>query len=161
MIDKDLLQHTVETSIEGTDLFLVDITVSSDNDINVEVDSPTAVDIDECAEITRNIEAVFDRDEEDYSLTVGSAGITSPLKIRAQFVKYLNKDLEVLTRDGRKLHGVLVEVGPGNPGDRDIDFTVEVLTKVKEEGQKKPVLRSLPVKLTSGECKHVRYDLKF
>ena len=71
----------------GTDLFVVDIRISPDNVITVEVDSPTAVDIDECAAITRKIEEKFDRDTEDYELEVGSAGITSDFKIRAQYTK--------------------------------------------------------------------------
>lgn len=56
----------------GTDLFLVDISVSPGNDITVEIDSASGVDIDACAAITRAVEAVFDRDAEDYSLEVGA-----------------------------------------------------------------------------------------
>lgn len=147
--------------MEGTGLFLVDLTVSPSNEINVEVDSAEGVDIDSCAAITRAVEAVFDRDVEDYELEVGSAGLTSPLKIRAQYAKYIGKDMEVLTRDGRKLRGVLVEVAPGDGADRDVDFTIEVPVKVKEPGVKKPVLRNDPVRLASADCKYVRYDLKF
>jgi len=124
MIDKDLLTGTVNDAIAGTDLFVVDIRISPDNVITVEVDSPTAVDIDECAAITRKIEEKFDRDTEDYELEVGSAGITSDFKIRAQYTKNIGNDVEVLTRDGRKLHGVLTAVAPGEPSDHSIGFTV-------------------------------------
>lgn len=161
MIDKDLLTGTVKEAIAGTDLFIVDIRVTPDNTITVEVDSPTAVDIDACAAITRKIEEKFDRDTEDYELEVGSAGITSDFKIRAQYTKNIGNDVEVLTRDGRKLHGVLTAVAEGAPADRDVDFTVEVPVKVKEPGVKKPVIRQDAVRLNSGECKYVRYDLKF
>ncbi len=161
MIDKDLLTGTVTDAIAGTDLFVVDIRVTPDNVITVEVDSPTAVDIDECAAITRRIEETFDRDTEDYELEVGSAGITSDFKIRAQYTKNIGNDVELLTRDGRKLHGVLTSVSEGAPDDCDVDFTVEVPVKVKEPGMKKPVIRQDAVNLNSGECKYVRYDLKF
>lgn len=161
MIDKDLLTGTVNEAIAGTDLFVVGIRVTPDNTITVEIDSPTAVDIDACAAITRKIEEKFDRDTEDYELEVGSAGITSDFKIRAQYTKNIGNDVEVLTRDGRKLHGVLTAVAEGAPADRDVDFTVEVPVKVKESGIKKPVIRQDAVKLNSGECKYVRYDLKF
>lgn len=161
MIDKDLLTGTVNEAIAGTDLFVVDIRVTPDNTITVEIDSPTAVDIDACAAITRKIEEKFDRDTEDYELEVGSAGITSDFKIRAQYTKNIGNDVEVLTRDGRKLHGVLTAVAEGAPADHDVDFTVEVPVKVKESGMKKPVIRQDAVKLNSGECKYVRYDLKF
>lgn len=161
MIDKDILTGTVNEAIAGTDLFVVDIKVTPDNVITVEVDSPTAVDIDECAAITRKIEEKFDRDTEDYELEVGSAGITSDFKIRAQYTKNIGNDVEVLTRDGRKLHGVLTAVAEGSPADRDVDFTVEVPVKVKEPGAKKPVIRQEALNFASADCKYVRYDLKF
>ena len=161
MIDKELLTRTVADAIAGTDLFVVDIAVNPGNDIVVELDSATGVDIDTCAAVTRKIEEVFDRDVEDYQLEVGSAGITSDFKVRAQYDKNLGNDVEVLTRDGRKLHGVLVKVAEGAPADRDVDFVVEVPVKVKEPGAKRPVIRQEPVELTSADCKYVRYDLKF
>lgn len=161
MIDKELLHKTVGDAIDGIDLFIVDISVSPDNTITVTLDSPTSVDIDECAKVTRAIEAAFDRDAEDYELEVGSAGITSPMQIRAQFVKNEGNDVEILTRDGRKLHGVLIGVEAGDMHDRDVAFTVEVPVRVKEPGMKKAEMRNESLRLTSGECKYVRYDLKF
>ena len=82
MIDKELLSKPVADMIAGTDIFVVDIKVSPDNDIVVEIDSPDNIDVDTCAAITRRIEEVFDRDTEDYSLEVGSAGLTAPFKVR-------------------------------------------------------------------------------
>lgn len=161
MIDKDLLRSTVEEAIAGTDLYLVGIEVRPGNGIVVEVDSAAGVDIDTCAAITRKIEGVFDRDVEDYELEVGSAGITSDFKVRGQYEKNLGKDVEVLTRDGRKLHGVLTAVAPGAVTDSDVSFTVAIPVKVKEPGAKRPVVRQEELKLTSDECKYVRYDLKF
>ena len=161
MIDKDLLARTVSDALAGTDLFLVDIAVNPANEIIVELDSPSGVDIDSCAAVTRRIEEVFDRDVEDYQLEVGSAGITSDFKIRAQYDKNVGNDVELLTRDGRKLRGVLVEVSAGEPSERDVDFTVEVPVKVKEPGAKRPVIKQEAMKLNSADCKYVRYDLKF
>ena len=81
MIDKELLSKTVADAIAGTDLYVIDIAVNPGNAIAVEIDSPTGVDIDACARITRSIEEAFDRDAEDYELEVGSAGITSDFKV--------------------------------------------------------------------------------
>lgn len=161
MIDKELLKQTVLQAMVDTDLFLVDISVTPDNDITVEVDSATGVDIDACAAITRAVEAVFDRDAEDYALEVGSAGLTAPMKVRGQYDKNLGNDVEILTRDGRKLRGTLVEVAAGETGDTDVDFTVETSVKVKEPGAKRPVVKAEPIKLNSKDCKYVKYDLKF
>ncbi len=161
MIDKQLLSNTVADAIAGTDLYVVGISVNPNNEITVEIDSPTGVDIDTCADITRKIEAVFDRDVEDYQLEVGSAGITSDFKVRGQYEKNLGNDVEVLTRDGKKLHGVLTKVGDGSVTDTDVDFTVEIPVKVKEPGAKRPVIKQEAVNLSSADCKYVRYDLKF
>ncbi|MDE6121378.1 MAG: ribosome assembly cofactor RimP [Muribaculaceae bacterium] len=161
MIDKSLLIDTVNGVLAGTDAYLVDVEIGKDNSITVEIDSDSGVDIDTCAAVTRHIEEVFDRDAEDYSLEVGSAGITSPLKVRRQFDKNLGNDVEVLTRDGRKLHGVLSQVSPGNADDRDVAFTIEIPVKIKEPGSKKSIASVQSVELTSQQCKYVRYDLKF
>ena len=161
MIDKELLTRTVADAIAGTDLFMVDIRVTPANEITVEIDSATGVDIDACAAITRRIEDVFDRDVEDYELEVGSAGITSDFRIRAQYDKNLGNDVEVLTADGRKLRGVLTAVAEGDGADTDVDFTIEMPVKVKEPGAKRPVVRQEAVELNSRQCKYVRYDLQF
>lgn len=161
MIDKELLKNTVLDAIEGKDLFLVGIDVRPGNDITVEIDSVEGVDINTCATITRAVEAVFDREVEDYQLEVGSAGITSPFKIRAQYLKNVGKDVEILTRDGRKLKGILSEVADGNGADTDVEFTVQVPVKVKEPGAKRPVIKNEDIKLNAADCKYVRYDIKF
>lgn len=156
MIDKDKLKATVEEAIKGTGVFLVDIQVKPGNEIVVEVDSHDGVDIDTCADITRRIEDTFDRDQEDYSLEVGSAGLTAPFKVVEQYTKNLGKEIEVLTKDGRKLTGVLTAVD----GDTS-SFTIEVPTKVKEPGAKRPVVQQVPVHLKMDECKMVRHFFRF
>lgn len=156
MIDKNEIQQIAEKELEGTDCFVVEVTVAPDNRINVEIDSDTGVDIDTCARITRAIEARYDRDVEDYELEVGSAGLTAPLKIRRQYEKNIGNDVEVLTRDGRKLTGRLTAVSD----DGNI-FTIEIERKVKEPGKKKPVIVAEPETLETAGCKYVRYSINF
>ncbi len=115
MIDKELLTHTITQALEGTDLYLVELRISAGNEINVEIDSDSTVDIDKCVALTRRIEEVFDRDTEDYELEVGSAGLTSPLKVLRQYEKNIGNEMVVLTRDGRKLHGVLSSARSSDP----------------------------------------------
>lgn len=162
MIDKDLLLQTIERSLEGSDLYLVELRVSPSNEINVEIDSDTKVDIDECVALTRDIESVFDREVEDYELEVGSSGLTAPLKVLRQFRKNIGNDMVVLTRDGRKLRGRLSSTEAGESGDpRDVRFTLTVTAKVKEPGAKRPVVREEDITLDTAGCKSVVYDLKF
>lgn len=82
MIEKSELTKVIETALEGSELFLVDVAVSRDNNIVVEIDSMDCVSIDDCAKLTKAIESHFDRDVEDYELEVGSAGLTSPFKVK-------------------------------------------------------------------------------
>lgn len=154
MIDKAKLTQVVEDAIKGTDMFLVDIRISGDNRVVIELDSETGMDIDACATVTRRIEAEFDRDVEDYELEVGSAGLTSPFKVKAQYMKNLGNEVEVVTRDGRKLQGVLASVGAD-------DFTLEVPTKVKHEGAKRPVIEQVPHVIAFDNVKTAKYVIKF
>ncbi|MDE6084268.1 MAG: ribosome assembly cofactor RimP, partial [Muribaculaceae bacterium] len=62
MIDKTALTEFVEQQLEDTDLFLVEVKVTPDNVITVEVDSDSPVDIDECIALSRKIEEAFDRE---------------------------------------------------------------------------------------------------
>ncbi|MDE7388860.1 MAG: ribosome assembly cofactor RimP [Muribaculaceae bacterium] len=154
MIDKTIVAQILDKAIEGTDLFVVDLKVSPANEIVVELDSMNPMDVDTCAEIARRVEAGLDRDAEDFELEVGSAGLTSPFKVRQQYLKNVGNEVEVLTRSGSKFTGILTAVG-------DDDFTVEVSRKVKPEGAKRPVMVAEPVVTAYADAKQVKYVINF
>ena len=154
MIDKTALTTFIESQLEGTGLYLVDLTVSPANEIKVEVDSDTSVDIDECVALTRKIEQEFDRDKEDYELEVGSAGLTSPFKVRRQYEKNIGHEVEVLSADGKKYKGLLREAG-------DDSFTIVCEEKVKPEGAKRPVIEKVEHTFGYGDVKYTKYLLQF
>lgn len=154
MIDKKELQAFVEKQLEGSDYFLTDLKVTPANEITVEIDSMIPGDLDECIKLTRAIEGAFDRDVEDYELEVGTAGLTSPLKVKRQYEKYVGRDLEVLTNDGKKLHGLL-------RGVSDVGIVLNIEQKVKKEGVKKPVVEVTPLDIPFSNIKKAVYDLKF
>lgn len=154
MIDKQEVTDLVARAIENTDAFVVEITVSPDNDIVVELDSPTGVDLDFCAEVSRRLNDALDRDKEDYSLEVGTASLSAPFKVRQQYEKHIGDSVDILTADGRKLTGVLTAVG-------DDDFTVEVTRKVKEPGEKRPRMVALPETFRMADCRLVTYHFDF
>lgn len=154
MIDKKALQDFIEDQLSKTDCFLVDLNITKNNEITVEIDSATGVDIDYCVELTRAIKEAFSRDDEDYELEVGSAGLTSPFKVIGQYEKNLGNKVVVLTKDGRKLHGVLSSVN-------EESFTVDVTQKVRVEGQKRPVERIEPLTFGYDDVKSVVYEIEF
>ena len=154
MIDREKLKEFISSQLEGTSLFMVDLSVSKDNDIQVVIDSDEPLSIEECEKLTRAIESEFDRDLEDYTLEVGSAGLTSPLKVPRQYKKYIGRDVEVVLSDGKKLIGMLKEAG-------DDSFTIVYEEKVKKEGQKRPTKEEVEKKLSYNEVKQTKYLLKF
>ncbi len=156
MIEKQKIAELVEQAIENTDACVVDITVSGDNDIVVELDSLTGVDLDFCAEVNRRLNEALDREAEDYSLEVGSASLSAPFKVKLQYEKHVGDEVDVLTRDGRKLKGTLTSVSPDGA-----EFTIEVTRKVKEPGAKRPVMVAEPVTLAVADCKQVAYHFDF
>lgn len=154
MIDKTKLIDFIESQLSESDYFLVDVVVSTDNCIRVEIDHLEGVNIDYCVELTRAIEAEFDREEEDYELEVGSAGLTSPFKVKGQYLKYVGKEVEVLAADGKKYKGTLDQV------DED-SFTIICDEKVKKEGAKRPVVEQVPHQFMYNQVKSTKYLLQF
>lgn len=154
MISKTDLIEFINSRLEGSDHFLVDVTVSADNDIVVEVDSDDNVDIDFCIALSKAVEAQFPRDVEDYSLEVGSAGLTSPFKVLRQYLKNVGQEVEVLTADGRKLKGVLDQAD-------ETGFMLGVQKKVKEPGAKRPVVKTLQESFAYTDVKYVKATLGF
>ncbi len=154
MIDKELIAQTVRAHLVNTDCFLVSVSVSAANEIVVEIDSETGIDVDFCAELSRHIEAQLDRDADDFSLEVGSAGITAPFKVQAQYAKNLGNEVELLTKDGRKLSGILSRVD-------DAGFAVETTKMVKPEGAKRKVAQTETLDFGYDDTKYIRAVLKF
>ena len=154
MIDKNVVARIVEEWLEDKSYFLVDVNGSPDDKIVVEIDHAEGVWIDDCVELSRYIESKLNREEEDYELEVGSAGIGQPFKVLKQYEIHIGKDVEVQTKDGKKWTGVLTEVTEDN-------FTIVVQVKVKEEGAKRPKMVEQSVTFTYDEIKYTKYLISF
>lgn len=140
--------------MQDSDLFLVDVTVSGDNMIDVAIDSMGSVTIDDCVMVNDAVLAAFDRDVEDYELTVGSYGITEPFKVRRHYDKNLGGEVEVLTKAGVKVKGVLKAAASE-------DFTVTVTKKVKLEGKKRPEMVATDETYRYDEIKYTKNIIQF
>ena len=98
----------MQEAIVARKCFIVETKLSPDNDVEIVIESEDGtVSLDDCVELSRIFEQKFDREKEDYSLTVGSAGLDQPFKVLKQYVKAIGTEVQVLLRDGRKLKGVL------------------------------------------------------
>lgn len=116
--------------LEGKEYFLTDLSVSDDDRIVVEIDHKDGVWIDDCVELSKYIEDRLDRNDEDYELEVGSAGIGQPFKVHRQYENHVGDAVEVLTAGREKLKGTLKAVTP-----EGITLTVKV--RFKPEGAKR------------------------
>ncbi|WP_440313837.1 ribosome assembly cofactor RimP [Leyella stercorea] len=154
MINKDTVRSIVEEWLDGKEYFLVDIEISPDDRIVVEIDHADGVWIEDCVELSRFIEDHLSRDEEDYELEVGSAGLGQPFKVAQQYHCFVGKDVEVLDADGKKYKGVLKAV-EGN------DFTVTVQEKQKVEGKKRPQLVETDYTFHMDKVKYTKYLINF
>jgi ribosome maturation factor RimP len=109
MIDKLHVLSIIDSTLSGSDKFLVDLKISTDNRINVAIDGDNGITIDDCIELSRAIENSLDRDVEDFELNVASAGLDSPLKLKRQYKKNIGQDLSVTTFDSETFEGRLID----------------------------------------------------
>jgi len=153
-LNKEELFRFIESRLEGSDYFPVLADIRQDDSIDVEIDGTEPVDIDMCACLSREIEEAFAPEIEGYDLTVGSAGLTSPFRVPRQYQKNIGNEVEVLTTDGRKLRGKLLDAD-------DEGFTLGVETKVKHEGMKRPAMEQVPHQFRYENVKYAKYILQF
>ncbi|MBQ9819252.1 MAG: ribosome assembly cofactor RimP [Bacteroidales bacterium] len=108
-MDRQQIIGKVTEAVGQAGCFLVDVTVSKDNDVVIVIEKETgSVDLEDCEAVNDAFLAAFDRDVEDYALTVTSAGLDQPFKVPAQFRKALGTQVEVRLKGGRKLIGELL-----------------------------------------------------
>lgn len=155
MISKDIIQTAVEEWLAKGDYYLVDVEMTADDRIIIEIDHADGVWIEDCADLSRFLQEKFGDELGDYELEVGSAGIGQPFKVIQQYRNHVGKDVEVLQKDGQKDQGVLKTVGD------DETFVVTVKEKQHIEGKKRPVLVEVDKSFSIGNIKYCKYLLNF
>lgn len=143
------IKSIIESLLEGSELFLVDLIVSTENSIEVYIDSLTGVNVGKCREICKKLDAQLDRETEDFCLTVSSAGIGYPFKVPKQYEKNLNKEVEVKLQTGEKLQGILKSYS-------DEGITLECEEKVAVEGKKKKSIVKIDKDIRLADIKEVK-----
>jgi ribosome maturation factor RimP len=146
----------------GGGLFLVEAKVLPGDAIEVFIDSDArgedgrlkGVTVEDCVALTKAIEARFDRDEEDFSLTVSSAGIGQPLRVPRQYLKLVGRSVEVVLGTGVKITGVLEAFGEDN-------ITLSYPEKRRAEGKKKPETVTVTETFPLSEVKTTREYIDF
>ncbi|MBR4740372.1 MAG: ribosome assembly cofactor RimP [Bacteroidales bacterium] len=105
---KEQITQAVEQAVAERGCFLVEVTVSKDNDIEVVIEKEEGVvDWEDCSAIDKVVHEAFDQDVEDYALTVSSAGLDRPFKVARQYLKAIGTQVDVWMKGGKKVKGVL------------------------------------------------------
>jgi len=148
MINKKEIESVIEGYLTSKNMFLVEIIISQDNDVEIYVEKRDGiVTIDNCKDINDIILNNFSRDDEDYSLTVSSGGLDLPFKVYEQYVKYTGTEVEVLLKTGIKERGILS--GCSKEG---FQLTTRKLEKI--DGKKR---KELVEKITNYTFDQIKY----
>jgi len=154
MIAKETVNQIVESFLSGTDYYPVDVKITPDNRISVEIDSFEGVSIDFCAELNRHIQSVLGTEIDEYELEVSSAGLTEPFKVKKQYEKNIGNEVETVTKNGKKIAGILTEVN-------DEAFVLETEKTEKPEGSKRKVTVTEYLSFKYEEIKNTKYIIRF
>ncbi len=153
MINRDLIIQLTEEKLKK-DQFIVEVTVGQANRISVLLDSETGITIDDCIQVSRHIEGNLDREAEDFELQVSSAGLGQPFKVHRQYIKNLEREVEVVLTNGQKQTGILKNADESG-------FDLEISKNEKAEGQKKKQLATHTLRISFDEAKTVKTIVKF
>jgi ribosome maturation factor RimP len=131
MITEEQIRTLADQYLEGSENFVVDTIIKPGNRIMVFIDGDQRVSVEACIRLSRYLESQFDRDSEDFDLTVSSSGADRPLKLPRQFRKNIGFQLEVIPKEGEKMTGTVLQAN-----DSFIELEVTISGKKKKETEK-------------------------
>ena len=145
----------IKDEIVARGCFIVDVSVSKDNDIVLTIESEEGtIELDVCVSLRRFFETKFDREVEDYSLTVSSAGLDQPFKVYRQYLKAVGTKVEVALKGGKKIVAVL------DAADEE-SITLKYVAKEAVEGKKKKELVEHLDRFTMDQVNAVKPFIEF
>ena len=150
MIAKEEIRKVVEPKIKELDGFLVDVKVNTANVITIFFDRTEGVQVEHCLEISKYVEEHFDRQLEDYELTVCSAGIDNAFMVDEQYKKNIGKEVGVLLANGKRKTGLIISY--------DEALVLEVAKK-KKGSRKEYILEQ--VNISKEEIKETKLKINF
>ena len=149
------IKDALQSELVARGCFLVDVSVSKDNDIVVTIESENGkIELDDCVALSRYFETQFDRETEDYSLTMTSAGLDQPFKVLKQFEKAVGTKVEVQLKGGKKVVALL------EAADEE-SVTLKYSVKEAVEGKKKKELVEHVDRFTMDQVNSVRPFIEF
>ena len=158
MLNKKNIEKLALERIDELDrgLFIVDISVSPKNVIQVELDCEDGnVAILDCVSVSRNIEHNLDREEQDFELQVSSAGLDKPFRVLKQYIKNIGYEVKVILNEKNQvLEGVLTHADENG-------IKLETTTKERLEDKKKKVTVVQEHEFTYDQIKETKIIISF
>ena len=147
--------NALSGEVNARGLYIVDVSINKDNEIEVIIEKEEGiVELDDCVSMSRYFETCFDREKEDYSLTMSSAGLDQPFKVLKQYLKAVGSKVEVQLKGGRKMVAVL------EAADEE-SITLKYSAKEAVEGKKKKELVEHVDRFTMDQVNAVRPYIEF
>ena len=150
MISKDRVKELALEKIVELDYFLVDIKVSSTNEITVLFDKDGGVGIKECLFVSRHIEGNLERDIEDYQLTVCSPGVEKAFVVKEQYLKNIGRDVKVKTDERDIIKGKLKSYSDEN-----------IVIETSKKSKKRKELLIEQITIPTDKIKETKLIIKF
>ncbi len=154
MIDPIALKSVVEKEIESFGGFLVELTVSPSNQITLHADTHQGISLAELSLISKAIEANFDREVEDYELEVSSPGMSNPIRVLPQYMRFIGRELRILKNDGNVIIARLQNA------DAD-KITLEKTERVNKPTGKGKIDQTVKIEIPFVEIKEAKLEFKF
>lgn len=154
MITIEKVKKLAEEKLEGTSNFIVDISVKPGNKIVILLDNDNGISISDCVDMSRHVEFSLDREQDDFELNVMSPGLTEPFKTLRQYEKHIDKQVEVVTKEHKKLTGKLLSVDAEG-------IVLETKAKENVEGKKTKQVVISKTPLTFNQIKETKVVISF
>ena len=154
MINEKLVRELVEEKIAGTDYFILDLSIRPGNNIFVEIESIHPVSINDCVDISRQVEHNLDREAEDFSLQVSSPGLDSPLRDYRQYIKNKGRQISIIPQNGEEFTGTIKDAD-------EEGVVVAAKKRGQAEGSKKKIWIESEEKLKYSDIKQAKIIISF
>lgn len=149
------IRERISGAVAARGCFIVDVRVSRDNDVTLTVEKEEGImDLEDCAALSGEFEALYDREIEDYSLTVSSAGLDQPFKVLRQFEKAVGTRVEAAFKGGKKVVATMTAAC-------EESVTLEYVALEAVEGSKKKAKVAHSDVVPMSELTSVRPHIEF
>lgn len=156
------LEQKVEALISSEPgFFLVEIRIKPTNNIKVFIDGDQGIGIDKLVRYNRQLYKQLEEEnlypEGDFSLEVSSPGLDEPLKLYRQYLKNIDRFVEITDNDGNKIEGKLLSATEKEVIVEETKARLTGKNKSNEVGQGK--VKKMPARMNRSDGEIVKHTI--